>query len=124
MRHLILAAALLTATPAFAADSVTHASAAVTASGQVVGNLSTAGIQAVRGVLALPMGVAGGASEVVGTIANAGGESLGQAGTGLQKSADEAIEDAWGPLKVDDRIVLRPDPAPAVPYGPTKPAAK
>jgi len=121
MRLTVLAiTAALIAGPALAADgdSVTHASAAVTASGQAIGNLTASGIQAVGGVSALPMGFAGGASQVIGIVAGAGGESLGGAGHDLQKAADQAITDAWGPLKVDDRVIVHPDPAPKVPYAP------
>ena len=117
MRLVLLAiTAALIASPALAADSVTHASAAVTASGQALGNLTASGIQAVGGVSAVPMGFAGGASQVVGIVAGAGGESLGGAGHDLQKAADQAIIDAWGPLKVDDRVVVHADPAPRVPF--------
>ena len=121
---MITPAAALLAPAALAPDSATHASAAVTASGQAVGELATFGIQAVGGVSAVPIGVAGGASQMVGAVANAGGDSLGGAGHDLQKAADQAIVDAWGPLKVDDRVVVHPDPAPKVPFNAQTPARK
>jgi hypothetical protein len=125
MRFIVLVASTaLLATPALAADSVTHASAAVTASGQAVGELATFGIQAVGGVSALPIGVAGGASQIVGAVVNVGGDSLGGAGNDLQRAADQAITDAWGPLRVDDRVVVRPDPAPKVPFNAQTPTRK
>jgi hypothetical protein len=114
----LTATAALAAGPALAADSATHASAAVTASGQAVANLAEAGIQTIAGTVALPVGVAGGLSEATGQVAAASGESLKGSGGAMRKSADQAIEDAWGPLKVDDRIVVKPDPKPAVPYAP------
>lgn len=121
MRHLVFAAALMAAPPAFAADNVTHGSAAVTASGQAVGNLAASGVQTVAGVSAVPLGVVGAGSAVVGESARVGGESLGGAGTDLTRAADQALTDAWGPLKVDDRVVVHPDPAPHVPYQTQKP---
>ena len=125
MRFIVLmTTATLSASPALAADSVTHASAAVTASGEAVGEFATFGIQAVGGVSALPMGVAGGASQIVGAVTNVAGDSLGGAGNDLQRTADQAIINAWGPLKVDDRVVVHPDPAPKVPFNAQTPSRK
>jgi hypothetical protein len=126
MRHALRLAAALTliGTPAFAQDSVEHASAAVNASGEAVAHLATAGIQAVGGVVATPIGLAGGVSEVVGGVARTGGESLEAVGVDAQRSADRAITDSWGPLSVDNRIIVRPDPAPRVPYEPRKAAGR
>ena len=118
MRHIleISAAFALVGAPALAQDSVQNVSAAANASGAALAHLTTAGVQFVGGGVAPPLGVAGGASEVVGEIARAGGESLAANGVASQAAADRAITDSWGPLSVDNRVIVRPDPAPQVPF--------
>ena len=106
---LTLAAAMIAA-PAFAQDSVTNGSAAGSAASEVVTHLAASGVQTAVGVSAVPASVAGTASVVGGaSAAGAGSAVSGAAGA----SADLA---SGGPLKVDDRVVVSPDPAPAVPY--------
>jgi hypothetical protein len=115
-------AAALTAGPALAQNSVAHVSAAGAASGAAVANLAAAGVQAVAGVVALPVGVVGGASQLAGGVIGAGGDSLAAAGTGATDAAGQAIDQSWGALKVDERVVVKADPAPKVPYAAQKPA--
>lgn len=118
MRHLLvlIPALALAAAPALAEDSVGHASAAVNDSAEAVAHLAAAGVQTVGGVLALPIGAAGAASEATGAIAKTGGESVGAMGVDAQKGAKQMLVDSWGPLSVDNRVVVRADPAPKVPY--------
>jgi hypothetical protein len=122
MRHVlkISAAFALVGAPALAQDSGQHVSAAANASGAALAHLTAAGVEVVGGVVALPLGVAGGASEAVGAIARIGGESLEAGGVASQVAADRALTDSWGPLTVDNRVIVRPDPAPQVPYAPRK----
>ena len=118
MRHVITitAAFALIGGPALAQDSVDHVSAAANASGTAVSHLAAAGVDAVSGVVALPLGLAGGASQAIGGVAIAGGLSVAVAGTDSRKAADQALTDSSGPLSVDNRVIVRPDPAPQVPY--------
>jgi hypothetical protein len=126
MRHVIVIAAALTmvSAPALAQDSIEHVSKAAEASGAAVAHLTVAGVEAVSGVVALPLGIAGGASQAVGAIAQAGGESLQVVGVDSQRAADQALTDSWGPLAVDRRVIVRPDPPPQVPYAPGRPVGR
>jgi hypothetical protein len=126
MQHVvrISAALALVGGPAFAADSVEHASQAATYSVAGVAHLAASGIEAVGGIVAVPLGVAGGVSQVVGGIARVGGESLEAAGLDAEAAANQALTDSWGPLSVDDRVIVRPDPAPQVPYQAQKAARR
>lgn len=119
MRALIFASLglALAAGPALAQDSVANASAAGGASSEVVTHLAASGVQTVIGVAAIPASVVGGASM-------AGGSALVGAGAGLSEAAGDSAKFASGPLKVDDRVVVSPDPAPAVPHDVAKPVAR
>ena len=116
---LVLAAAALCG-PAFAQDSAGDASGASGATSQAVGLLTASGVKTVVGVSAVPVSVAavgvsgaGVASAAAGHVGLASGAGLSQAAGG---SADAS-------LKVDDRVVVAPDPAPKVPYQAQTPAA-
>jgi len=115
MRTTLLAAALtLCAGPAFAQDSAAHASAAVSGASEVAAHLTASGVQTVVGVSALP-------ASVVGVASVAGGSALAATGSAVSGAAGASAEFASGPLRVDDRVVVSPDPAPAVPYDVQKP---
>jgi hypothetical protein len=104
-----LAAAMIAA-PAFAQDSVANGSAAGSAASEVATHLTASGVQTAIGVSAAP-------ASVVGTASMAGGASAAGVGSGVSEAAGASADAAsGGPLKVDDRVVVSPDPAPAVPY--------
>jgi hypothetical protein len=126
MRNLIFVSLglALAAGPAFAQDSVANASAAGGASSEVVTHLAASGVQTVVGVAAVPVSVVGGASVVGGSAAAGVGAGSVQAGAGLSEAAGDSARFASGKLKVDDRVVVSPDPAPAVPYDVAAPAAR
>jgi hypothetical protein len=115
MRLLIplsLAAAMLCG-PAFAQDSAADASAASGHASEAAGLLAAAGVKTAVGVSALPVSVAavgvsiaGGASTAVGHVGVASGADLSQA----------AHASAHTALRVDDTVVVAPDPLPKVPY--------
>jgi len=115
----LLALSLLAA-PAFAQDSVQETSAAGGASSEVATHLTASGVKTAVGVSAIPVAVTGSVAAVGGSTAVVGGgASLGVAG-GASNAAHASGAAASGPLKVDDRVVVSPDPAPKVPYD-TKP---
>jgi hypothetical protein len=115
----LLAFSLL-ATPAFAQDSVQETSAAGTASSEVATHLTASGVKTAIGVSAVPVVIGGSVAAVGGSTAVLGGAaSLGAAGS-ASDAAHASGAAASGPLKVDDRVVVSPDPAPQVPYD-TKP---
>lgn len=116
MRTLMLASTVLAlcAGPSLAQDSAAHASAAVGGSSEVAAHLTASGVQTVIGVSAVPASVAGAASV-------AGGSAVAATGSAVSEAAGASAEFASGPLKVDDRVVVSPDPAPAVPYDVQKP---
>jgi len=110
----------LFAAPAFAQDSVQETSAAGTASSEVATHLTASGVKTAIGVTAIPVLVGGSVAAVGGSTAMLGGAaSLGVA-AGASDAAHASGAVASGPLKVDDRVVVSPDPAPQVPYD-TKP---
>lgn len=114
----LAAAAALTSTPALAQDSGQEGSQASTSASEAVAHLSASGVKTAVGVSAVPLGAAAVGASVVGAgTISVGGASV-SAGTSLMGAAIEASETG---LKVDDDVVLSPDPAPKVPY---KPAAK
>jgi hypothetical protein len=115
-----LPALLLLATPAFAQDSVQETSAAGTASSEVATHLTASGVKTAVGVSAVPVVIGGSVAAVGGSTAvQSGAASLGVA-DGASDAARASGAAASGPLKVDDRVVVSPDPAPHVPYD-TKP---
>ncbi|MDP3594597.1 hypothetical protein [Phenylobacterium sp.] len=114
----------LFAGPAFAQDSVANASAAGGASSEVVTHLAASGVQTVVGVAAVPVSVAAGASAVGGSAVTGAGAGSVQVGADMSEAAGDSAKFASGKLKVDDRVVVSPDPAPAVPYDVATPAAR
>jgi len=115
----LLALSLLAA-PAFAQDSVQETSAAGGASSEVATHLTASGVKTAIGVSAVPVAVGGSVAAAGGSTAMVGGgASLGVA-KGASDAAHASGTAASGPLKVDDRVVVSPDPAPRVPYD-TKP---
>jgi hypothetical protein len=107
---LLTLATTLIAAPAFAQDSLANGSAAGSAVSEVAAHLTASGVQTAVGVSAVPASVAGVASV-------AGGASVAGAGSAVSAAAGASADVAsGGPLKVDDRVVVSPDPAPAVPY--------
>lgn len=119
-----LALAAAAAGPAYAQDSVTHASKALTGASDVTGHLAASGLESVAGAVALPVAVVGGASIVAGASAQAAGGAFTEGGAELAGAAHELLEATWGPLVVDDRIVMRPDPAPVLPHSPVGTAGR
>jgi len=113
---LVLALPLL-AGPALAQDSAANASAAGGASSQVVSHLAASGVQTALGVSVVPASLAG-------TVSVAGGVSAVGSGVDVSRAAGASATAASGPLRVDDRVVVAPDPAPQVPYNVEKPRAK
>lgn len=111
MRTLILGSTVLAlyAAPALAQDSAAHASAAVGGSSEVAAHLTASGVQTVIAVSAIPASTAG-----AGSVA--GGWAVAATGSAVSEAAGASAQFASGPLKVDDRVVVSPDPAPAVPY--------
>lgn len=114
----------LVAGPTLAQDSAANASAAAGASSEVVTHLAASGVQTVVGVAALPASVVAGASVVGGSAAVGAGADSVKAGAGMSEAAGDSAKFASGKLKVDDRVVVSPDPAPAVPYDVAQPAAR
>ena len=123
MRVLIIATLALAASgaQALAQDSAANASAAGGASSEVAGHLAASGVQAVVGVAALPVSAAAGASVVGGSAVATAGAGSAAVGGGLSEAAGHSADFASGPLKVDDKVVVSPDPMPAVPYNAQKP---
>lgn len=106
----------LTAAPALAQDSGADASGATS---EAVGLLASTGVKTAVGVSAVP-------ASVVATGSMAGGSAMtasGAASVGAGASVSEAADDS-GKLIVDDKVVVSPDPAPAVPYNTPAPAKK
>ena len=116
MRVLSIATLALAASGAQAQDSTANASAGGGASSEVAGHLTASGVQAVVGVAALPVSVAAGASVVGGSAVATAGAGSAAVGGGLSEAAGDSADFASGPLKVDDKVVVSPDPMPAVPY--------
>ena len=111
-----LLALSLFAAPAFAQDSVQEASAAGRASSEVATHLTASGVKTVIGVSAIAVGIGGSVAAGGASAAVLGGAaSLGVA-NGASDAARASADAASGPLKVDDRVVVAPDPAPQVPY--------
>jgi hypothetical protein len=109
---LTLAAAAFSG-PAFAQDSAKDASGASGAASQAVGLLAASGVKTVVGVAAIPVSVAAiGASGAGAVSATAGHVGL-ASGANLSQAAGASADAS---LKVDDRVVVAPDPAPKVPY--------
>lgn len=100
--------------PALAQDSVANPSAAGGASSEVAGHLTASGVQTALGVAAVPTSVAG-------TASVAGGSALAGAGSAVSEAAGASADASNSPLKVDDKVVVSPDPAPLVPYDVQKP---
>ena len=121
MRPLLPAtfALALIAAPAFAQDSATDASGASAATSQAVGLLASSGVKTAVGVSAVPASVVATGSMVAGSAVMASGA----ASVGVGGAVSEAATDS-GRLVVDDKVVVSPDPAPAVPYDAPAPAKK
>jgi hypothetical protein len=112
---LLLASAI--SAPAFAQASTANASAAGAASSDVASHLAASGVQTALAASVVPASVAGTVSTVGGASALGTGIASVQ---GAQSSANAA---SGSPLKVTDRVVVAPDPAPHVPYNTEKPHA-
>ncbi|MDP1736347.1 MAG: hypothetical protein Q8L23_02785 [Caulobacter sp.] len=108
------AALAATATPAAAADSVY--SGASEESAEAVAAIAEAGIKTVAGVVTVPLAVAGAGSVLAGGSAQVLGESASAVGEEVFDAAAESGEFATSPLSVTDEVILKPQPAPQVPY--------
>jgi ABC-type spermidine/putrescine transport system permease subunit II len=111
----VLALALpLIAGPALAQDSAANGSAAGGASSEAAAHLTASGVQTALAVSVVPASVAG-------TVSMVGGVSAAGSGIEVSRAAGNSAAVASGPLKVDNRVVVAPDPAPHVPYNAEKP---
>lgn len=99
----------LAAGPALAQDSVQNGSAAVGAGSDAAGHLAASGVQTAVGASVVP-------TAAVGSVAVAGGASAMGTGLAASEAAGASANATTGPLKVDDKVVVSPDPAPNVPY--------
>jgi len=104
----------LLAGPALAQDSGANVSAAGGASSEAAAHLTASGVQTALAVSVVP-------ASVVGTVSAAGGVTASAAGVVSVQGAQGSARAASGPLKVTDRVVVAPDPAPHVPYAAEKP---
>lgn len=109
----------LVAAPAFAQDSATDASGASAATSEAAGLLASSGVKTAVGVSAVPASVVAAGSMAGGSVVMAGGAASVGAGGVVSE-----IADASGKLIVDDKVVVSPDPAPAVPFNTPTPAPK
>ena len=112
MRVLLITAAglsLLAAAPAMADDSVQNLSTVVEQSGKTAALLAESGIKATAGVLAAPIAL-------TGLVASAIGEASTASGGALENGARGADRFAREPLKVDNDVIVAPQPAPKVPF--------
>lgn len=122
MRRALLASvlAVLTASPALAFErydeSQSPASAASAESAEGIAALAEAGVKVTAGVVALPLGLAGAGSVAAGGSAMAGGSVAADAGSAVMEAAGEAADFSGQPLTVSDDVVVRPQPAPKVPF--------
>lgn len=125
MRSLLISAAagliLFGAAPAFADDSLQNLSTVVEQSGKTTALLAESGLKATVGVLAAPIGLAGSAAGVVGSAAVTVADGSLASGEALGHGAEGGLRFAREPLKVDNDIVVAPQPAPKVPYNPQAP---
>lgn len=107
---LLLAAA---SGPAFAQASTQDASRASGAASEAAGLLTASGVKTAVGVSAVPVSVAAVGASGVAVAGASVGQVAGGAASELAHAAGNSSETA---LKVDDRVVVAPDPAPKVPY--------
>ena len=119
-RFALAFAAALAASPALAQDSAKDGSGALAAGSQAVTLLGASGVKTAVGVSAVPTSVAAAGVSAVGVgasgVATASGavaDSASAGGAGLSEAADQSAKAA---LKVDEEVVVAPDPAPKVPY--------
>ncbi|HEY2753910.1 hypothetical protein [Phenylobacterium sp.] len=117
MRLLLLpvaiAAAVAISGPVFAQDSGQDASGASAAGSQAVGLLAASGVKTAVGASALPVSVAAVGVSGAGAVSTAAGHVGAASGADLSQAAGASANTA---LKVDDTVVISPDPAPKVPY--------
>ncbi|HEY0435677.1 MAG TPA: hypothetical protein VGC92_03505 [Phenylobacterium sp.] len=119
MRTFISAAVVATALgailagPALAQDSGADASNASGAASQAVGLLGASGIKTALAVSAVPASVAAVGVSTVGAVSTAAGHVGAASGADLSQAAGAS---ARAGLRVDDVVVIAPDPAPKVPY--------
>ena len=101
---LLLAAAV--AGPAFAQDSTADASAASGAAAQSVSLLGASGVKTALAASVVAVSAAAVGASVVGGVALVAGAQLNESAKASERTA----------LKVDDAVIIAPDPAPKVPY--------
>jgi hypothetical protein len=104
------------AAPAVAADSFQTYSTASQQSAEAAATLTVAGMKTVSGVVAIPLAVAGGGSAAAGSSAQGVADSANASADGFSQGASDAADFASGPLPVTNTVVIRPQPAPQVPY--------
>jgi hypothetical protein len=118
-----IAASLIAAAlcgPAFA-QSTADASGASGATSQAVGLLTASGVKTAVGVSAVPVSVGAVGASGVAVAGVSVGQVAGGAASQMAHAAGAMSETA---LKVDDTVVVTPDPAPKVPYKAQTPAAR
>jgi hypothetical protein len=99
--------------PALAQDSAADASGASVAASQAAGLLAASGLKTAVGVSAVPISLAAVGASGVGVASVAVGHVGVASGADLSRAADGSARAA---LRVDDTVVIVPDPAPKVPY--------
>jgi hypothetical protein len=108
-----VAAAVALCGPAFAQDSGADASGASAAGSQAAGLLAASGVKTAVGVSAVPVSAAAVGASGVGAVSAVAGHVGAASGANLSQAAGASANAA---LKVDDAVVVAPDPAPKVPY--------
>ena len=99
--------------PALAQDSGADASNASGAASQAAGLLTASGIKTALAVSAAPVSVAAVGVSTAGAVSTAAGRVGAASGADLSQAAGAS---AKAGLRVDDAVVIAPDPAPKVPY--------
>ena len=99
--------------PALAQDSVADASGASGAASQAGGLLAASGVKTAVGVSAVPVSIAAVAVSGAGAVSIAAGHVGAASGADLSQAATASANTA---LRVDDTVVVAPDPPPKAPY--------
>jgi hypothetical protein len=107
----VLATALCS--PAFAQDSAADVSGASAAASEGVRLLAASGVKTAVGVSAVPVSIAAAGVSGAGLVSIAAGKVGAASGADLSQAAAASANTA---LRVDDTVVVSPDPPPKVPY--------
>lgn len=118
MRPLVLALTLAVLPAVALADPYAEsgASQASAESAEGVAALAEAGVKVVAGTVALPVALAGSGSLAAGGSAAALAGAASAVGGEVLTGASELADFAFAPLTVTDDVIVRAQPAPAVPF--------